>query len=274
MTRVVEKLFIDFDGQQIEVLTDVPAAYDLFKRSYGPMLVSRLTSSAGRIEFFEAGRGFRISGLEKTDFAARPLNQFLDYLKRDVLLQFIKARSDLLWVHAAAVERDGSALLIVGRSGQGKSTLATRLCEAGWRLLSDESAPIRMEADEVLPFPHSAVRRKYPGWEIPEEKRGNLEKEEVPLPDAALHLKPAPIKAIVFPIFRDGVAPELDLLSPAAAALDLLRNCHNFADHKDAAVARTARLAASIPMYRLSYGTGQAAASLLDAWNAGIPSTQ
>ena len=118
-TQVVDKLFIEFDGQQIEVLTDIPAAYDLFKRSYGPMLVSRLTSSAGRIEFLEAGRGYRIHGLEQTDFAPRPLDQFLDYLKRDVLLQFIKARPDLLWVHAAAVERDGSAVLIVGRSGQG-----------------------------------------------------------------------------------------------------------------------------------------------------------
>jgi len=274
MTRVVEKLFIDFDGQQIEVLTDIPAAYDLFKRSYGPMLVSRLTSSAGRIEFVEAGRRYRIHGLQKTDFSRRPLHQFLDYLKNDVLLQFIKARPDLLWVHAAAVERDGSALLIVGRSGQGKSTLATRLCEAGWRLLSDESAPIRMEADEVLPFPHSAVRRKYPGWEVSEEERGNLEKEEVALPDTALHLKPAPIRAIIFPKFRHGVAPELDLLSPGTAALELLRNCYNFADHKDAAVARTARLAASIPMYRLSYGMGEAAASLLDALNDGVPSTQ
>jgi hypothetical protein len=264
--RKIEKLFIEFDGQQIEVLTDIPAAHDLFKRSYGPMLVSRLTSSAGRIEILESSRGYAIHGLQKADFARRPLNLFLDYLKNDVLLQFIRARADLLWVHAAAVERDGSALLIVGPSGQGKSTLATRLCEAGWRLLSDDTAPIRMDVDEVLPFPQSAFRRKYPGREFSEEERGYLEKEEVPLPDTALHLKPAPIKAIVFPLFRNGAAPELDLLSPGTAALDLLRNCANFADHKEAAVARIARLAASIPMYRLSYGVGQAAASLLDAF--------
>jgi len=266
-TRVVEKLFIEFDGQQIEVLTDIPAAYDLFKQSYGPMLVSRLTSSAGRIEILEATGGYRIHGFHKMDFAWRPLNLFLDYLKHDVLLQFIRARPDLLWVHAAAVERGGSALLMVGPSGQGKSTLATRLCEAGWRLLSDDSAPIRMDVDEVLPFPHSAVRRKYPGREFSEKERGYLEKEEVPLPDTALHLKPAPIRAIIFPLFRNDVAAELELLSPGTAALDLLRSCSNFADHKEAAVARIVRLSATIPMYRLSYGMGQAAARLLDAFD-------
>lgn len=262
---MIEKLFIEFDGQQIEVLTDIPAAHDLFRRSYGPMLVPRLTSRAGRIEILESSRGYTIHGLQKTDFARRPLNLFLDFLKDDVLLQFVKARPDLLWVHAAAVERDGSALLIVGPSGQGKSTLATRLCEARWRLLSDDTAPIRMEIDEVLPFPQSALRRKYPGREFSEEERGYLEKEEVPLPDTALHLKPAPIKAIVFPQFRYDTEPALDLLSAGAAALDLLRNSLNFADHKEAAVARIARLAASIPMYRLSYGDGRAAAGLLDA---------
>jgi hypothetical protein len=263
--RKIEKLFIEFDGQQIEVLTDVPAAYDLFERAYGPMLVSRLTSRAGRIEVLEASRGYTIHGLQKTDFSRRPLNSFLDYLKHDVLLQFIKARPDLLWVHAAAVERDGSALLIVAPSGQGKSTLATLLCEAGWRLLSDDGAPIRMDVDVVIPFPQSALRRKYPRREFSEEKRGYFEKEEVPLPDTALYLRPAPIKAVVFPLFRNDAAPELELLSPGIAALDLLRNCYNFTDHKEAAVARTARLAASIPMYRLSYGAGRAAASLLDA---------
>jgi hypothetical protein len=100
---------------------------------------------------------------------------------------------------------------------KGKSTLATHLCEAGWRLLSDETAPIRMDVDEVLPFPQSAVRRKYPGREFSEGEQGYLEKEEVPLTDTALHLKPAPIRAIVFPLFRDGTAP--------GARLTLSWNC-------------------------------------------------
>jgi hypothetical protein len=261
----ITELFIEFDGRQLEVLTDLPAARDLFERTYSAMLVPRLKSSAGRLEVLKKGRGFSIRGIETVDVGERPMDSFTDYLKREVLLQFIKARPDLLWIHAAAVERDGSALLIAGPSGQGKSTLATRLCETGWRLLSDDAAPIRMDADEVLPFPQSAFRRKYPGRELAANELGSFEKEEVLMPESALRLKSAPIRAIVFPLFRHGAAPELSLRSSGDAALDLLRNCTNFVDHKETAVERVARLARAVPMYHLSYGDGQAAARELDA---------
>lgn len=41
-------------------------------------------------------------------------------------------------LHASAVERDGVSLALLGRSGQGKSTLATMLCAAGGRLVTDD----------------------------------------------------------------------------------------------------------------------------------------
>src|SRR5690606_35159456 len=47
-----------------------------------------------------------------------------------------------LLLHAAVVEREGRAAVLVGRSGAGKSTLCAALMLAGWRLLSDEIAII------------------------------------------------------------------------------------------------------------------------------------
>jgi hypothetical protein len=259
------ELFIEFDGRQLEIRTDVPAARDLFERTYRPMLVPRLTSSAGRIEFLSRGQGYTIRGLEEVDLTPQLVEQLTDYVKREVLLQFIESRPDLLWLHAAAVERDGSALLISGPSGQGKSTIATRLCDAGWRLLSDDAAPVRMDADVVLPFPQSAYRRKYPGRELAENEMGFFEKEEVLMEESALQLMPTPIRAIIFPLFRYGAPSELTLRLPGEGALDFLRNCTNFADHQEIAVERVARLAQTVPMYHLTYGDGQDAARQLDA---------
>jgi hypothetical protein len=266
----IEKLFIEFDGRQIEVHTDIPAARDLFEGTFRAMLVPRLTAPVGRIKFLKTSHGYAIHGSEKWNSRRRPLTAFIDYLRHDVVRQFIKARPDLLWIHAAAVERDGAALLIVGPSGQGKSTLSTHLCEAGWRLLSDDVAPIRMDTDEVLPFPQSAFRRRHPGREFLPNETGFLSKEEVPLPDAALRLNPAPIKALVFPVFRYDAPPQLTLLSEGEGALELLRSCSSFAEHRETAVTRIARLARSIPMYRLSYGAGVGAAAVLNAteWKA------
>jgi len=259
------KLFIEFDGQQLEVVTDIPASRDFFERTYRPMLVSALTASAGRLEALKKGEGYVIRGFDTLEIEEeRSADSFNDYLRRQVLFLFIKARPDLLWIHAAAVERNGSALLLVGPSGQGKSTLSTRLCEKGWRLLSDDAAPIRMGSNEVLPFLQSPHRRKPSEREMQANELGLDDKEEVVIPHSSLRRDPATVKAIVFPVFKHGASADLTLSPPGEAALDVLRNNTNFVDHKEDAVARVASLSRAVQMYRLSYGDWQSAARLLE----------
>lgn len=55
--------------------------------------------------------------------------------------------------HAAAVERDGLAVLISGASGAGKSTLCAALSRSGWRLLSDELVLLRFGSGDVVANP-------------------------------------------------------------------------------------------------------------------------
>ncbi len=55
-------------------------------------------------------------------------------------------------LHAAALERDGTTLLLAGSSGSGKTTLTLALLERGFRLLSDDFTPLRREDGRVLPF--------------------------------------------------------------------------------------------------------------------------
>jgi hypothetical protein len=52
-----------------------------------------------------------------------------------------------LILHAAAVERDGAAIAICGKSGMGKSTLAAALCQSGCALVSDDLTVIRSGDD-------------------------------------------------------------------------------------------------------------------------------
>lgn len=54
-------------------------------------------------------------------------------------------------LHAGAVARDGRAVLIVGRSGWGKTTQTLALVQRGWRLLSDDFAVVRADGT-VEPF--------------------------------------------------------------------------------------------------------------------------
>jgi hypothetical protein len=55
-----------------------------------------------------------------------------------MLVAMVLVLRGALVLHASAVEIAGSAIAVVGRSGMGKSTLATLLCGAGARLVTDD----------------------------------------------------------------------------------------------------------------------------------------
>lgn len=59
----------------------------------------------------------------------------------------------LLMLHAAAIERNGQAMLFPAHPGSGKSTLCAALIHSGWRLLSDEFGLVRPQDGLLLPLP-------------------------------------------------------------------------------------------------------------------------
>lgn len=48
----------------------------------------------------------------------------------------------VVMMHAALISREGHGVLIVGNSGRGKTTLATRASRKGWTLLSEDMTPV------------------------------------------------------------------------------------------------------------------------------------
>ena len=57
-------------------------------------------------------------------------------------------------LHASAAIINNNLILLLGESGQGKSTLAGYLAnEAGWRLAADDILPVTMGADGVIAWP-------------------------------------------------------------------------------------------------------------------------
>jgi len=57
-----------------------------------------------------------------------------------------------LILHAAAIEKDGLAVILPAPPGTGKSTLCAGLSSRGWRLLSDELAILRLGDMKLLPL--------------------------------------------------------------------------------------------------------------------------
>jgi hypothetical protein len=226
------------------------------------MLVPEATNLMGSLSVMRTADGYFVNGAQEMEHQG-PLESLVDWLRRDVFLSFVRSRPDLLWLHAGAVERDEGALVISGTSGRGKSTLVTRLTERGWMLLSDESAPIRLDLNEVIPFPQTPRRRIFPGRQLSAGEFADFEFEEVTVPSSGIRRKPVAIRAMIFPVFEIGSDQRIERLSPGEAALEMIRNSTNFVDHKAAAVERVAGIAREIPCYRLVYGDGALAADLL-----------
>lgn len=60
------------------------------------------------------------------------------------LLLFLVSRSDRTPIHAAACVIDGTAMILAGPSGTGKSCLAYAAQDAGWPVLSDDTVHVQL----------------------------------------------------------------------------------------------------------------------------------
>ncbi|RMF74450.1 MAG: hypothetical protein D6738_06280 [Acidobacteria bacterium] len=107
-----------------------------------------------------------------------------------------------LVLHAAALERDGRALLVAGPSHSGKTTLALALVRAGFRLLSDDFTPIERRRGVVVPFLKALGIRHGPGRRLAAlaphaDAADRVAVDAGALPDGSLADAPAPPGAIV-----------------------------------------------------------------------------
>ena len=259
------ELFIEFDGQQLVVRTDVPAVQEFLTDAFHNMLSETVTHEAGRLGVFAHGDDFRIDSAESAEIIGGEIEYLLNLVKAEVRIQFMRVRRVLLWLHAAAVERDGTAMLLAGPSGQGKSTLTSLLCRRGWRMMSDDVAPVRMDRNEVVSFCQTPVMRIPRDRVLEPHKRVGLVRHRVELAPHELRQGPAPIRSIGFLAFSPGSSLIVTRLTKGETALELLRNSINLVDHKAAAVARAAELAQGLLGVSLSYGSSAEAADLLDS---------
>lgn len=176
----------------------------------------------------------------------------------------------ILAVHAAAAQAPRGAVVVAGRSGQGKSTLILGLVRHGLGLLSDELALLDPAAGLVRPYPRAVHVRPTTIALLPElaplearprhELGGGSEWSVAPGDIADLlggRLgTAAPLAAIVL---LDGVPdaaaePRIRAEVPAVAALDLLRSTWAASADFGSTLEAVGAMLADVPCVRLSIG--------------------
>lgn len=188
----------------------------------------------------------------------------LRHLEGEIVRHWMRARPEWIWLHAGGAVIDDRAVLLVGPGGSGKSTLVTALVERGWSYLSDEVVPIDPMTGRALPFPRTPVVREERGERLDAAEVRDLCRREAPLAEQHLHRESAPIGAIVFPSCDPASPTRLLPISPARAALELLRGCLSYGHQGPAAVEGLVELVRRTALFRLSFAGGRRGAEHLD----------
>jgi hypothetical protein len=257
------ELRITFENTVIAIRTDVAAVSAFVGTTYHHMLCPSDAKPVYTIDVVREGNGFAMRSSDTVLLEGDDVAPLMPLLKEEIITGFMRARPELLWLHAGVAEHSGCAVIIPGMSGTGKTTVVTRLLLEGWRLMSDDVAPISMLTDAVFSFPQRPSRRIYPGRTVTEEEVGSLERETITLRTEQLCRNPTSISAIVFPSFDAAAATHIQRLDRGTAALELLRHVRNFGDHLEGAVGRCAELARTVPMFRLCYDSSSDIPSVL-----------
>lgn len=156
----------------------------------------------------------------------------LGVLVSGTLLSFLLALRGAAVLHASAVEVDGAAVAFVGSSGMGKSTMATLLCAAGGRLVTDDV--LRLELDAPRPRCHlgaTALRLRKSAGELatlftttPAHRVTGDGRDALATTPSGSELLPLAALVVPLPQHDGGLArPELVRLEPKQALLTLLQ---------------------------------------------------
>jgi hypothetical protein len=198
--------------------------------------------------------------IERTDtmaqVAAVGVGDLLYYLEKDVTVEIQQRRPDLLFLHAAAVEWHGIAVVLAADSGSGKSTTTWALMHHGFRYLSDELAAIDPHTLEVSAYPHALCLKQPPPspYVLPAATMHLGRTHHVPVTalPGALAKSPLPLGAVfLIRHVPERKVPRLRRLRVAEASTRLYVTALNALAHSNRGLDAVLRISESVPCFAL-----------------------
>ncbi|WP_143534474.1 hypothetical protein [Roseovarius albus] len=169
-------------------------------------------------------------------------------------------------LHGAAVCNDqGRAIVFIGDSGYGKSTLTQGLVARGCRFLADDHVPLALDGEAILAFP-TAAAVKPDAVDLPEVQQLCAQYEMyqstregvsyLALPAATEAGTRHEIAAIVMPRYGEESEFTLEKLSPQAAFAACISSGAR-PNRDKPQIGSLARLCNTVPTYKLEYSSSE-----------------
>jgi hypothetical protein len=271
----------------VEVISDVDGALECVDATYGafrgisgapePAFAARLLRVDAEDAYLVSdSRGYQ----RRWPDAHAALMDLLDRIVHGVLARLYD--HGIYAIHAGAVVYEAAALIIAGRSGQGKTTLVLGLLRRGLGLLSDEFAIADPISQLIRPYHRSLHIRPGTPELIPElrflqdrpqrQLGGGIEWAlsaddlERALPGRLAAAAPPRYVLLLDGAPRPDVAPTLVPIPPAVAAIDLLRGTWAASIDFAGGLARIGRLLDGVACARLRAGALEPTLDMVVGW--------
>ena len=219
-----------------------------------------------------------IRGGEERNFRTEDPWAIANELRRRLVKRSLLCAEGLVALHAAAVARNGEALVLPGPHGRGKTTLTLALLDAGWAYLTDDVTVVLPSSQRVRPYPKPLGVKDLRDWarygtDVDEDKWSPRPGSMffVPARRFQVELMPVRIRWIAFPSYQVGAEPELEWLSPARGAIECGEN--SAIGLEGAALRCFSELSQKVQIARLRYGSTGQGLDLIEELVASAPKT-
>ena len=221
-----------------------------------------------------AAGGYSLHCMGRERLIAADDSEFLMVLETELSIELQTRRPDLFFIHGAALEDEGRAVLLVGASGAGKSTAAWGLTHAGFGYLSDELSPIDLQTLEVAPYARALCLKAEPPASHPVPSRTLRTVRTLHIPPGEMAGGrvdgPVPVHAIFFVDHREETRwPSVEPVTRGEAAARLLAQALNPLAHADDGLEAASRIASAVPAFRLRTAALHATSALVKTALAG-----
>jgi hypothetical protein len=256
--RREQSLYFLILGQRVQIDCVAPAVQALLTDNFSAMAAANDEGEPADLRYTVncTGTAFSIVREGQEPLTGVGLSDLLYLMEKDLTVEVQKRRSELLFLHSAAVEWKGKAYLFAAESGSGKSTTTWALLHHGFRYLSDELSPVDLDSLAVLPYPHALCLKQPPPvpYELPERaihlgRTIHIPAEFLPDPGAPAR---RPIGAVLLLTRRPGLnAPHLRELGRAEASARLYVTALNLLAHPNHGLDAVMQIAERAPCFAL-----------------------
>ena len=262
MSSDLRKIELQVLGQPVRILTDDPSVTETLSACYSAFLQPLQDSSGSPIELKIHKRPAKfewsVAHGDVTD-ACNDLADLIYFVEKMMTIELQRRRSELFFLHAAALTANGRCVIIAGESGAGKSTLCWDLCHAGFKYMSDELAPVNLDTLQVEAYPHAICLKRIaehmpplPNETVRTEATMHIPVDVIP---GGVDRGPADIDSIIFLQNSDGDAPSglVEMPRSQAAAYFYANGLNQLAHERDGLRA-AADFAGARPCFKLARG--------------------